>query len=173
MQTRIWAGLFFLFASIAGKGQSISPSVINAGGATSHARSFSLEWSIGEIALVNTMQAPDERLMLTNGFLQPDKFDRLQPSQAFTKEEVTILPNPTRGQVAVWINTREQGFFTLSVHDAAGKELFRKKGGSFGSNVVERFDLTAHPAGSYFVVINLNRLWSFGTKQGTFRVVKL
>src|SRR4051812_36203780 len=71
--------VFFFFSSWC---QSITPTVINSTGDSfkvfgmqSKDNSFYLDWSVGEMTLVNTMRsAQDKKLyvIITNGFLQPD-----------------------------------------------------------------------------------------------------
>ncbi len=53
-------------------GQSQIRQVINFSGASSKNKCYSVEWSIGELALINEMDSPDSSYILTNGFIQPE-----------------------------------------------------------------------------------------------------
>lgn len=63
--------LFFvaLFSVDTACGQSLGGTIINAAGSTFIQRDMIYEWSVGEVAIVETMENP--RLSITNGFLQP------------------------------------------------------------------------------------------------------
>ena len=53
-----------------GFAQTLPQQVINTTGGTYQQGHFSVDWSVGELAVVNTMQSGDFMVNLTNGFMQ-------------------------------------------------------------------------------------------------------
>src|SRR5687768_4586359 len=92
-------GVIFLFTSLAGYSQSVH-AIINSNGNSFKKDHLSIEWSIGEMSLVNTLQATDGSQIITNGFLQPFVMT-YTPGPSFDVGEIRILPNPTRGKLEV------------------------------------------------------------------------
>ena len=94
--------LIFLICSVtcaSGIGQIAMPAVINVSGGSSKSGNTVYEWSIGEPALINEMRSPDEKTIITNGFLQTYGFIAIKDSVAkpFYNGQIRILPNPTKG----------------------------------------------------------------------------
>lgn len=173
MKTKLTLFLLLLGSALLGSGQSITPTVVNAGGQTYTDSSMTLEWSIGEVALVSTLEAGTAHLMVSNGFLQPHLSGSGKSNQSFLANEVTILPSPTHGKMEVWIDTRQQGSLYISVQDAGGKKTDTRKAAANGNHVVERFDLTTKPSGTYFIYIDLIPTPGFTAKRGAYRIVKI
>ena len=95
--------------------QSISSSVVNAGGGSSKNGYYQFEWSIGEMSLINEMQSGSNNLIVTNGFLQPYI---LYPStyysaSNFMLDEVRIFPNPASRYVEINFFTKEKAQETI------------------------------------------------------------
>ena len=173
MKTKLLAVPLFLIIFFSGYSQPTTPSVVNAAGSSASNGSFSIDWSIGEPALINTMEAPNGKFVITNGFLQADKWDKNKSLLLFTKEEVTVLPNPTKGKMEVWINSSQKGALTIALHDAAGREIYKKKVENYGSLLVEKFDLTSKPSGTYVLNISLSLLSGSDTKRGAYPIIKM
>ncbi|HEV7329801.1 MAG TPA: T9SS type A sorting domain-containing protein [Flavisolibacter sp.] len=164
--------LLLLFSS-AGYAQSITPAVVNATGNNFAGSGLLLDWSVGELALVNTMDPQTHRLVLTNGFIQSERISKHQDLQFFGADEITILPNPTYGKFEVKIETKQQGRVAIDVFDVNGKRIFTRRTANFASPLIEKFDLTPQTSGTYLVQVTLQPLPGFSGKTGLFRVVKI
>ena len=80
-----------IIISIGARSQSVSSSVINCSGNSYSHGYYNVDWSIGELALVNTIQS-NGYAIITNGFLQPNLADYNNDSRRyFTNEEVTRM----------------------------------------------------------------------------------
>src|SRR5215216_5926309 len=90
-------------------GQTITPQVINNTGGTAKKGYYHIDWSIGELTLVNQMQSSG--YIVTNGFIQPFTHDpNVRNSGAvFEDGEIFILPNPTRDILEIDFRTKQQG----------------------------------------------------------------
>ena len=153
--------------------QSITPQVINSTGGTSQKGYYFIDWSIGELTLVNQMQTSG--YIVTNGFIQPFTHDpNLKNNEdIFADGEIRILPNPTRDILEIDFKTKQQGRVTMSLVNVSGNILYQREITSYGHGQIERIDMTRFANGSYFLTIKLNPLIGFTKKSGTYKIVKL
>ncbi len=166
--------LLFLF-TVSGtivKAQSLASSVINVSGNSYAQGYYSIDWSIGEMAVIETMGIARGSTIVTSGFLQPDKLLEY-PSQKFSAEEVKILPNPTYGNIEINFLTAQQGVLHIGVFDANGKSMLMRKAVSYGIGSIERINLSSLAAGTYFIRIELVPVPGSFKKTGTYKIVKL
>jgi hypothetical protein len=169
---KIMALTAFILVVISVRSQSVSSYTINCSGNSYSQGHYNIDWSIGEQALVNTMQ-PGE-MIVTNGFLQPNlSFYDLDARKHFTNEEVRILPNPTRGKVEVNLSTSEKGTLYLFVYDAGGKAILNDKLLSAGIMVSKTIDLTGLPSSGYLLRIELIPSPGSSSKTGSYKLIKL
>lgn len=172
MKTKALAALLLL--NLAAKAQTASSSVINAAGNSFSQGYYAIDWSVGELALVNTMTSSNGYVILTNGLLQPESSgENVNPGKHFTSDEIKILPNPTYNKVEINISAPQQGTLSIIVYDAAGKQLMSTKTFSNGLQKSEKLDLSTFASGTYLFYIELNPLPGSVRKTGTFKIVKL
>jgi hypothetical protein len=160
-----------LFHSLAGYSQSVQ-AIINSNGNSFKKDHLTLEWSIGEMCLVNTMQSTDGSRIITNGFFQPFIMT-YTPGPSFDAGEVRILPNPTQGKLEVNLLTLSKGVVRIYVYDASGKIVISKQTYSYGIGLIENLDLTMFAMGTYFVKIEIVPEASSTPKTGTYKVLKI
>ena len=173
MKTKLSVAALLLIASLPAYSQLKTAVVVNATGNSYTNGSVTLDWSVGEMSIVNTAESVSDKLVLTNGFIQPVMVSKHQDLPSFGSDEVTILPNPTHGNCAVKIETGQQGTIAIVVYDQQGKKVTAKRTISFVGPVVERIDLTTQPAGTYVIQVTLTPLAGFRGKTGAFTVVKI
>lgn len=173
MKTKLSVAAFLLVFSLPAYSQLNTPSVVNATGSSGSKDGITLDWSVGEMSIVSTTESRSDKLVLTNGFIQPVMVSKHQNLPAFGADEITVLPNPTHGNCVVKIETKQQGTITIVVQDAYGKNVATKRTVSFVGPVVERINLTAQPAGTYLIQITLTPLPGFIGKSGSLSVVKI
>jgi hypothetical protein len=157
-------------------GQSpIGPHVINATGGTYTHNHYILDWSIGELALVNQMESSQPKFIVSNGFLQPFTQDPgiYNNETAFGNDEIIILPNPTQNILEINFRTKQRGETSYELYDVLGRILFTNSFYSYGNGQIERIDLTGARAGTYFLRIELKPELSSVRKKGSYKIIKL
>jgi hypothetical protein len=142
------ASLFILFACMA-SAQSIDRQLIGANGTVLKSGDYQLSYSIGEISV----QAYYKRFpTLTEGFQQPHVARTGEILNGYVR--VSAYPNPTTGLVTLDIYGYKFETFNVRICDAIGKTVatppFTTRNGSI------TIDLTAMPAGAYFIAVTDN-----------------
>jgi Secretion system C-terminal sorting domain len=157
---KIFLSVFALLLSSIGFSQTITPSVFNAGGGSYH-DPFSylsyIEYSIGELALINTDASADGSITLYQGVLQPctDKPGITPASEDFAASDYKIFPNPTTGKFEVDFFVKDNGTLYLELTDMLGQVLETRSVHYYGCCLIESYDISNLPAGIYFVVATL------------------
>lgn len=153
--------------------QTNAPDVINSAGGSYKKDYYIIDWSIGELALVNTME--NSAYIITNGFIQPFTHEPVLTNDNlfFGEEEIRILPNPTRNILEVDFRTKHRGRVSMKLVDAAGNILYNKQFTSHGYGQIEKINMIAFPHGTYFLQINLNSFIGSTTKKGVYKIIKL
>jgi hypothetical protein len=152
--------------------QSITPAVINVTGNSYTKGYYSFDWSVGEMALVETAKATDGRIIVTNGILQPG-LNLVNLGLNFTPDEVKIFPNPTYGKIEINFSTLQQGSLLINLYDANGRLVISKRTISYGMGNIEYFDLSRFASGTYFLKIDLDPSLGSMPKTGSYKLVKL
>lgn len=165
-------------ACVSASGQakpSIAPDVINVAGGTFKQGYYSLDFSIGEATLINTMKSPSGNFFLTNGFLQPYIFGFNDPSDNphFNDDEVRTYPNPTFGAFEINIFTKQQGKVRVYLFDRLGKVVFTRESQTFGFGWRERVDLTGQVNGMYMLKVELFPDDGTPAKKGSYKIIKV
>lgn len=173
MNSKLSVLSFLTLISLAGYAQSNTPAVVNSTGSSYVKDGLLLDWSVGEMALTTTMDPQKHQLVITNGFLQSERVSRHQDMSFFGEDEITILPNPTNGRFDVKIETRQQGRVAIDVFNVNGKRIVTRRTANFAPPLVEKFDLTGQPAGTYLIQVTLTPLPGSSGKTGLFRIVKI
>ena len=155
---------------------SVTPTVINSTGGTFAHDHYILDWSVGELSLVNQMGEPQEsKFIISNGFLQPFTQDPnlVNNGNAFGEGEILILPNPTQNVLEVDFRTKQQGLVTYRLYDAQGRTILKNSFNYYGYGHIEKIDMTAFRAATYFLRIELNPDPIFIRKVGSYKIIKL
>jgi hypothetical protein len=156
-------------------GQTITPQVINTSGNTYQHGNQVLEWSIGELPLVNQLQSSSGVYIITNGFLQPVEQQAAppDPDHYFSDEEIRILPNPTRGIIEVRFATLQKGKMKLLLYNTLGYIIYNKEFTSSGNGHIEKINLTGFAGGAYMLRIILNPDPGSIQKNGVYKILKI
>jgi len=155
---------------------SVTPTVINSTGGTFAHDHYILDWSVGELSLVNQMGEPQEsKFIISNGFLQPFTQDPnlVNNGNAFGEGEILILPNPTQNVLEVDFRTKQQGLVTYRLYDVQGRTILKNSFNYYGYGHIEKIDMTAFRAATYFLQIELNPDPIFIRKVGSYKIIKL
>ncbi len=144
---------FVMLASVA-KGQSISPSTINAQGGFTTIGGNAYEWSIGEMVLVHTATAGN--VTITQGLLQPGKHSggtAINESQ-FIFDRVKVYPNPADNQFFLDADFKERGVLHCTLLDLNGKIIEEQKRITSGQREKLQYNISALSAGQYMLVVD-------------------
>jgi hypothetical protein len=157
-------------------GQAVAPRVINNTGGTYKNNSYIIEWSIGELALVNQMRASNANgnYVFSNGFLQPFALYPKQLNKSFGNDEIRILPNPVRDNLEIDFQTAEPGQVKFILYDLPGHILYTKEFTSMGSMHIERINMTAFSNSAYILQVTLSAANDpVQTTTGSYKIIKL
>ena len=159
--------------------QSISPSVINSSGGSFNDPNyyFRLDWSVGEMPLVNTKQSLGGGgvYVLTNGFFQPytNTPGSINNSGGFGPEEIKIFPNPAVNFVEIDIMTKQKGTFNMSLYNELGQRIYYRTFQTNGLDRIEKIKLDGLAAGTYMLLIDMDPESGSTAKKGAFKIIKL
>jgi len=152
--------------------QSISTAAVNSSGGSYSQADLQIDWSIGEMSLVNTARSGDGLFYISHGLLQPDMRSSGGGSQ-FSSDEIRVLPNPTYNQVELQIATTQSGELSIQVFDVSGKRLKEKRLTITGIPVSERVDLSLFASGTYLIKAHLLPAAGSQARSGAFKIIKL
>lgn len=163
----------FMYAA-AQSPQDYKQTVINSSGGSSSHGYYQFEWNVGEAALINQMGDVNEKLIVTNGFLQPYLLypGRNNTDNAFDVDEVRIFPNPATHYIEINFFTKQKGKLTIHFYDALGKKVFSKELTSNGVDLVDRIPITKLSQGIYILHIELTGEEGFVSKKSSYKFVK-
>lgn len=156
-------------------GQTITPQTINSTGGSERKGNVRIDWSVGEMSLVNKLSDDYTGWIITNGFIQPftDNPASVNNAVAFDQNEIRILPNPTRGKIEINVNTKQQGRVSIHLYDALGTLLYVKQVTGYGYGLIETIDLTRYAHGTYMLKIELTPSAGFVKKRGSYKITKI
>ena len=160
--------------------QSIGPQVINSTGASFNqpAGNFCLDWNVGEMTLVNTMQGTGGLYVVTNGFLQPTKYGHVKKSDhfsrpaEFTVAEISVYPNPAVSFVELDVRIPEQGRMKVILYNNMGQQAYTREFNTSGSKGNERIPMAGLTAGSYLLSIEFYHTDGTLIRKGSYKIVK-
>jgi hypothetical protein len=174
MKNTLLTLLVITMAGRCGFGQAVTPQVINTTGGTYTHDYYMLDWSVGEMTLVNQMHSSQSNFIITNGFLQPFTQDlNFNNNRFFGADEIFILPNPTRNILEIDFRTSQKGTISLRLFDVLGRILLTNSFYSYGYGQIQKIDLTEVRAGSYILRIELNPEQGSVHKIGSYKIIKL
>lgn len=116
---------FFCLPAISLFGQTYTPATLNVSGGSNTINNQVFEYSIGEMALVNTATAPN--IIVTQGVLQPFEVETGISDSELADGQLLVYPNPVDDIVNVAANLPPGGTLQLRVYDLNGKILNQKE----------------------------------------------
>lgn len=111
--------------------QSIDNSLLSTSGGESEGSSITLQWTLGEIAAVTQTT---EKLMLTEGFIQPVIKIIEVPDFTFTDEndflskdlEINLWPSPVAEYLNIQVKGQDVENISFSLYDLSGNRVLTK-----------------------------------------------
>ena len=155
--------------------QATRQSVLNTGGGSAQMGYYHLEWSIGEAPLINQLDATNENLSFTNGFLQPFLlFPGNNPTgEQFHLSEIRLFPNPARSYVEVNLFTRQKGKLFIHVYNPLGQRLISRELFCYCIDILERISVQHLAQGLYTLQIELIADPGNESKKSSYKILRL
>src|SRR5688572_22952424 len=153
--------------------QSVRPMVLNVSGGTHSFGYTTIDWSVGEMPLVNTNN--NQVVVITNGFLQPftEKPGEINDNSIFTPDEIRVFPNPATSYVEINFLTQQKGTMSFKLYNGIGQLVFEKAFYHHGLGRIERIDVQRLPATEYFLQVVLDPATGSLGKKGGYKIIKM
>lgn len=151
MKRQIVLSVLLMFLAYFVRGQSVTPTTLNSTGGTAAIGTNTYEWSVGEMALVNT--ASTGSIIVTQGMLQPVAGDptSVKDSPHLTKG-FQVYPNPATRMLNLQYDL-PGGELLYLLQDITGKQLFAGTIITNGTQMTKGFDLTNLAPATYMLYI--------------------
>jgi gliding motility-associated-like protein len=170
MKNKIFSSLV-LCCSVAGAfAQNTTQKVLNTTGGTKTYLNITYDWSVGELALVQSVFA--EKTTLNNGFLQTDKQADTYAGGGISVVPInTISPN-NDGVNDTWVieNLIDFPINEVMVFDRAGRVVFQTK--NYQNDWNGQFNGSPLAEDTYYFVLIVPRDGRMITKKGFITIVK-
>lgn len=173
--------IFLLLGFVTGYMSVGAQAVINTTGGAHNDQNIVYEWSIGELALINEMQSPENSVIVTNGFLQTYSIN-LQPSDEkdsvwrwlpFNSGRINIFPNPTKGRFQLNFSFNETGKLKVMIVDGFGCIVYKKEMRKSQAYLSDHVNIEGLANGTYFVVVELLSDYFVPKKMKSFKIIKI
>jgi len=166
---RYW--LFFIItflAATSSQAQSVGAAIINSSGNTYTQKDFTYEWSVGEVALVET--TINRQVSITNGVLQPI-VSNLAIANGTLVFPINILTPNGDGVNDVWVIKDLEKFpeNDVTVFDRSGRTVFQTK--NYQNDWTAYFSGRLLTEGTYYYVIKLKRNAKFEIIKGFITIL--
>jgi Secretion system C-terminal sorting domain len=173
MKIRLPVCALLLFCINSVNAQGIAPNVLNMGGGYLNAGYYQYEYSVGEMAAIETMISSAN--IITNGVLQPltDKPFGNNTSSSWSNDEIKIFPVPTRGKVEIDILSKQKGKINMQLVDAVGRVVRSTSFNYVGLGSITTWDLSSLASADYFLRITLDPQPGSVKKSGGYKILKV
>jgi hypothetical protein len=155
--------------------QSLGPKVVNSTGGSFTKGYYAIDWSVGELPIINQLSDYNHAYVITSGYIQAftDLPHFSDTPRVFTNQEIRILPNPTRGNLEVNFLLHEKGQVTLTLYDALGGRLQTRTISVHGYGRFERVDMSGLPNSTYLLYIELKGSHGYQDRRGVYKISKI
>ncbi|KAA5533200.1 T9SS type A sorting domain-containing protein [Taibaiella lutea] len=170
MKTKITITTCLIISMVTGVyAQSIGPSTINASGGSKVISGNTYEFSIGEMALVNT--ASGSNIIVTNGVLQPVASTTRVKDVNYLSDNLKVYPNPSDNVLNIQPDFETGGQLTYHLYDALGRVMLTGEFNLASGKEKQTISLSQLAASSYVLHLNLNKKGI--TYNASFNVQKI
>jgi hypothetical protein len=151
----ILASIFVSFIGLFhASAQSITPSILNAAGGTSSIGSVIIDYSIGEMALVNTYSV--DTLVVTQGLLQNDISIPASVPNTALAQHLKVYPNPASSVVNIQYTSAGDGTLSYRLMDMAGKEISKSSTEVSAGTTKQQINVSGLAVASYMLEVTCN-----------------
>ncbi|HEV7781193.1 MAG TPA: T9SS type A sorting domain-containing protein [Chitinophagaceae bacterium] len=141
----------------------------NSAGTNAVSGNFSLDWSVGELSLVSTVQ--NGNLVFTQGLLQGNIIVFVTTPSSIADGEIKILPNPTPGMLYLQTGFLKPGKLSVIIYNAAG-QLLSQSQEQLNGFTTKSIDMSAYAAGTYMLQVSFRDVTGNERKR-TYKIIKL
>lgn len=172
--------VYFLIAIVSvtfGYGQIQIPAVINVTGGTEVANGYSVQWSVGELTIVNQMTSSDSSYVVTNGFIQPYPGKKATLPAAvplFSLGNIKVFPNPTHDILEINCYQIKSGEISIQLSNQLGQVVYSHEVIVSGPSLVEKINMQGFKKGIYLLYIRkLNPdSGEYNIQTGSYKIIK-
>ncbi len=149
---------------------SVTPSVLNASGATAALGNLTFEWSVGEMVLVETLAA--QEMTLTNGFLQPLKIIDASILNGFNITPNNVLSPNNDGENDTWVieNIEQYPENEVTVFDRAGRVVFYAA--NYRNTWTGLSNTLPLAQDTYYYILKLKKADKVGLRKGYLTIIR-
>lgn len=134
--------------------QSIGPSSMNNAGGAARLGSEMHEWAIGDL-IAATGAGPG--LIITPNSLQPAMQATAVPSGSYSAGEISVFPNPSKGEVFIQPRFSSGGSLQASLLNATGQVILQKSCTLQSGNERQSISMENLPSGVYHLQLQIIR----------------
>jgi len=163
------------FGGFASYAQDSQGGAINAGGGSFSNDKMVIDWSIGELARIDTKVSANNALVVTQGLLQPDLGKQVVfvSDPSFAPGEVKILPNPVKSILQVQLSLRQIGYVRCMLFSEKGQRLFQTGFTYYGYGYNQSINMSKLATGNYFLYVELEPIEGPVVRKGSFKILKI
>ncbi|MFN8310905.1 MAG: T9SS type A sorting domain-containing protein [Chitinophagales bacterium] len=142
------------FGILSASAQTLSPSVISTSGGFGSGGGYTLSYTVGEMAAVETYSAGGN--ILTQGFQQPESnVLGLLEAENDGFGAFSVYPNPTTDKLYFGYEFSKEGELDITLYNAVGQKLnYGFKESYESGKVVHHMDCSDYAAGNYMLTAN-------------------
>ncbi|MBK7096369.1 MAG: T9SS type A sorting domain-containing protein [Saprospiraceae bacterium] len=143
----LWA--FIVLTCLSLQAQTLSPSVISAGGGYATSSIGSLSYTIAEMTMVETFIQGSS--MLTQGFQQSEVNTVSITDMEITSCNIALYPNPAKGQIILSYLSGTRSQNTVNIYNLPGAVVLSETYNTNSGLNTLTFDLSKYSRGIYFL----------------------
>lgn len=157
-----------VFATANGRAQSISPATLNTSGSFYTQAGNIYDWSIGEMAMIETMS--NTKANLTNGFLQPFLFSPFFNGAIILAATNILSPNGD-GKNDTWVieDIEKYPDNQVSIFDRSGRLIYQTK--NYKNNWDGTLSGLPLAENTYFYLIKFKKGIHYVTQRGYITII--
>ncbi len=162
--------LFLCFSDVSAQTPALYTSTINAAGGSGNLSGNNYEWSVGEMALVNT--ASSSNIIVTQGVLQPAQSAGSVHDNNLVADNVKVYPVPASSTVNLSYNYPQPGIMRYELTDITGKTILQRQIDVVPGSNAEKINLEQLANAGYMLNVKFNS--SNGTQSSSaFKLEKI
>lgn len=148
---------------------------VNATGGSFTNDKMIVDWSIGELARIDTKLSASSALLVTQGLLQPELGRQVVfvRDPAFAPGEIRILPNPVKSIVQFQLTLRQVGYVRAMLFSEKGERLYQTAFTYYGYGYTQAINMTKLATGTYFLYVELEPVEGAVVRKGSFKILKI
>jgi hypothetical protein len=128
------------------------PTCINSTGGSATYETITYDWSVGEMAAVETVEATG--LIITQGYLQPVSLKGTAAEKFAGQKKITLYPEHGKQTFSLETSFEKPGKLNYLLVDLNGRTLLKKETTVSGLKSKQDVDLSNYPNGLYLLQVS-------------------